>query len=402
MRRVRYQSGVAVLLALVCCQAQVIVSCLSTASRYTARQILEGNIMKKLKLKKSWQFVSLLLLVTASGTALADSYQMRIVIPGLRATPAAPAAGSCAAGEVVVSYTGAAQAVAVPSGCTTAFVDMWGAGGGSGNTGTTGSGSYSGSYSSGGNGGGGGYVGFSLSGLPAGQTFSVRVGAGGLAPDSVTFNQGGYYGYAWAGAGGGRSDISLNGTLIAVAGAGGGGGGGDDNLAKGALGGNGGAGGTLAGNAAGNGGAGLGGQAGGASGANGGAGVNPGGSLVGGGCTSSSPNPIFPNGGTFCGWSAGNLSSASSAGAGGDGYVGGGSGYSSWPSTTEGGGGGGSSYVNTGFGGIASVVLLGGSGITPGNASSANRGNAGLGGTNPLTAIGQSGQAGRVVVTFAP
>jgi uncharacterized membrane protein YgcG len=140
--------------------------------------------MKTFKYKKSWYLVSVLLLAVTSGTAFADVYKMQISIPGLRAAPAAPAAGNCTAGAVILVYTGAVQTVPVPAGCTTALVDMWGSGGGSSNTGYSGSGSESGDYSIGGNGGGGGYVGFSLSGLPAGQAFSVRVGAGGLAPEA--------------------------------------------------------------------------------------------------------------------------------------------------------------------------------------------------------------------------
>jgi len=351
------------------------------------------------------------LLAFSASHALASSYSMRVPVKGLVTTtaqqpaptptpepekPEEPAPASCDSTPRVFTYTGASVPVFVPEACTTATVQMWGAGGAAGNKAYAGG--HSQAYAIGGQGGGGGYVGFTLTGLLAEQMMLIQVGQGGLAPTYVDAPN--YPGYAGGGTGGGRSQLMVNGTLIAVAGAGGGGGGGGDAVSQGALGGDGGAGGTAAGNAAGNGKPGVN-RTGGISGANGGSGGYSGASYVGGSECLSTPHPIFPNGGTYCNSIAGNIASSNLPGMGGDGFFGGGSGERGYsPYATQGGGGGGSSYVLNAAQ-VTSAQVQGGAGTTPGNAADAARGGAGEGGAKPTSVIGNNGAPGRVVIVFS-
>lgn len=209
----------------------------------------------------------------------------------------------------------------MPSGVTSIFVKMWGAGGGSGRAG---------GWSYGADGGGGGHTRGLISVTP-GQVLTVKVGLGGL-----TASYGSVYGAGNGGGAGANADITYAGTGAGGTGifsgstplliAGGGGGGGSSRAWTGLLGG---AGGGLAGQS----------------------GESPYDSktgYAGTGGTQSAGGSAPSSGGTTVGSAyQGGASSVNSYGGGGGGgyYGGGGGGYSE--SNTMAGGGGGSGYVSS-------------------------------------------------------
>lgn len=264
------------------------------------------------------------------------------------------------------TYTGADQIIPVPAGYTKAFIQCWGAGGGTlGHTNK-----YVINTASS---GGGGYTcaTFDVYGY---SSMKIIVGQGGVSRNmgyvSGPIYGGGGHGGTYGGSGGGRSAVQLlvNGTYEEIITAGGGGGAGGccienttldtlgDNPYIDSLIGSGGPGGDTNGGNAWNYNANL------NEGGLGGSTIN---SIGGAGATVVNNNPSFPpinglNGSQFQGGSSVDYTSGGSmygsSGGGGGGYYGGGSGGSYTTSTTingvaqptyiYGGGGGGSSYVN--------------------------------------------------------
>lgn len=290
-------------------------------------------------------------------------------------------ASSCSAPANTFS-PGGSYSVVVPSGCTAATVQLWGAGGG-GSDGSSGSG--------GSPGGGGGYITGNIA-LTPGNTLYVYVGGGGVASSSTSGGAGGTNGGGTGGVGysqlsgsggGGCSAIStsggtwssssLNANILIVA-AGGGGGASTDN------GGSGGAGGgtfgstgvsALVGGAGGGSGAS---QSSGGSGGSAGAGAGSGGGGVGTAYQGGTGGTGTVNG--------------EGGGGGGCGFYGGGGGGGSYDDVGAAGGGG-SSWSNAV---VTSVTDTGGSTTNAGNPS----GTIGEGGA----AGGSSGYDGEVIITY--
>lgn len=131
--------------------------------------------------------------------------------------------------KTAYGYTGYDQTYTVPTGVTSITVKIWGAGGGAAQ--------YNSTYPTS-SGGAGGFVSGTITVQPS-QILTLIVGQGGMSGTtfasnipSTSYNYGGgSYPYtvsqssSYGGAGGGRSEIQLNGQIIATAGGGGGGGG---------------------------------------------------------------------------------------------------------------------------------------------------------------------------------
>ncbi|MBV2169342.1 MAG: hypothetical protein KUL82_11615 [Bdellovibrio sp.] len=252
---------------------------------------------------------------------------------------------ACTPGSKTFTFTGADQLFAVPTGCSSITVKMWGAGGG---------GVYAEGYVNT-QGGGGGYTTGKLSVTP-GESLTVIVGQGGQfnANGNSPATYGGGGATCYAGQGGGRSAIRRSGTELLTAGGGGGGG----------LFGNGGAGGGLSG------------QQGASSYYAGGGGSQ----TAGGAAGTYIYGPTQGKAGSqFIGGDGSKVNGACSA-SGGGGYFGGGSSaIVEEPWAYEfGAGGGGSGYL----GSATSTSTSAGSGSTPGNAGDTDRAGAGQGGTN--------------------
>lgn len=279
-------------------------------------------------------------------------------------------AGGCSAGSTTYTQTGLEFEYAVPDGCTTLTVKMWGAGGGYG-------------LSSGGPGGGGGYATATLTVTP-GEILKVRVGgAGANASGHNTTSLGGYNGggngpaHASAylgpgGGGGGASGVYRGATPLLMAG-GGGGSGGSGGGATGAAGGAGG---------------GMTGQAGYASSgtvSGGGGGTQDAGGARG------TPGPTPATAGTYGqGGNGAQTRGYGGGGGGGGGYYGGGGGGNQGNNSNSGGGGGGGG--GSGFG-PENAILVAGTNNIPGNAEDPDRGDAGEGGTASTAATN-----GRVII----
>jgi hypothetical protein len=270
-------------------------------------------------------------------------------------------------GSQTFYYTGSTQNFTVPNGKSTLSVKIWGAGGGSNRDA--------------GAGGGGGYTGGNLS-VNSGEVLTIYVGRGGLgggdstnettsldsAATRLNGGTGGWPGggtggspgsYGAGGGGGGYSGIFRSSTPLAIAG--GGGGGGDDGGAS----------------------AGGGSTAGGPY----------GGTQTAGGSNGTTPSNASYYAGYLQG--ASGIGTGSGAGGGGGGYYGGGLGPF-W-----GGGGGGSGYVT------GSLTTTGGTTVTPGNSTDADRGvygnGAPAGGTgenSASTRLGLKGRDGIVIISW--
>ena len=131
--------------------------------------------------------------------------------------------------KTAYGYTGYDQTYTVPTGVTSITVKIWGAGGGAAQ--------YKSPYPTS-SGGAGGFVSGTITVQPS-QILTLIVGQGGMSGTTFASNipatsynyGGGSYPYAvsqssaYGGAGGGRSEIQLNGQIIATAGGGGGAGG---------------------------------------------------------------------------------------------------------------------------------------------------------------------------------
>jgi hypothetical protein len=304
--------------------------------------------------------LSLVVALVAATAAHADSYTMRVVIPGLRASPAPSTA--CPSSAYVFGYTGANQTVPVPAGCSSVTIKAWGAAGGS----------YSGI-----NGGAGGYITAQYA-VPSGTTLTVITGPGGevrTSGNNATQNYTNTYypgGEGGATSGGGLVGVENGATWLAVAGSGGGGYS------------------TY-----------LGGAGGGATGGQGSNFTAPyanGGTQTAGGQLSScaftnlcsGANGGFLTGGVANADQSGQGGQVTDAGGGGAGWYGG-AGGSYWGTTS---GGGGSSYFNSGAGYIGGGNTIAGSGTSVANPGDPDRGTAGV----PNS--GAAGNAGRVVLYF--
>lgn len=261
---------------------------------------------------------------------------------------------ACAAGTQVYSYTGVDQVIQVPSGCSTATIKAWGAGGRAG--------SYTNPV-----GGGGGFAQRVVTSLTAGSNLVVVVGQGATSL-AATYGGGGaggqwcIVGCTVGGAGGGLSGVFLgtkahvNSLVIA-------GGGGGSTGSDGGAPGNGGAGGGSAGLAGGN---------------------YSATAYTGAGGGTSSAGGAAGGGLSYWGTAGGALQGgAGLTNGGGGGYWGGGGAYYS-------GAGGGSGYAPGG-------ILIAGNGCTVANFSDSDY-VAGIG--NGGCTKNTSGQNGRVVIIW--
>jgi len=232
-----------------------------------------------------------------------------------------------AGAQTIFTYSGATTAYIVPTGVTSVFVQLWGAGGGSFEN----------------SGGGGAYVQGDLAVTPN-ETLTILVGGGGGGGTPPGSEGGGGFGGGASGSqggGGGRTAIIVAGADAVDAGAGGG-----DSYDN-----NGGAGGLSTGQAGG----GAGGGGGGTQSAGGQAGAYPGG-MDG---YEGNPGQLYQGGSDR---------SSGGAGGGGAGYYGGGGGGYSTLDNGFGGGGGGSSYTSN----LINLVGQAGNGNTPGGAAAPN------------------------------
>lgn len=254
-------------------------------------------------------------------------------------------------GAQVTTYTSGSGNWTKPTGCTSVFVQVWGAGGAGGGT-------IAGTSATHGGGGGGGYNEFSYNASDLGTTVAYAVGSGGVGTNGDGGNGGDtnfgtLYAYGGAGAKGGADTAQLSG----------GGGGGivsAGNVGGAAIGGDGG---TPMGGAGGSGADGAtsiyGGGGGGASGKNGGESINGGG---GGGGQN---------------------------GIGGRSYGGGGGGGGGNASTPKAGG----VSVLGGSGGDGKSNAAGGVGTSPGG------GGGGVGSNDSATHLGGNGANGKIIVS---
>jgi hypothetical protein len=292
--------------------------------------------------------------------------------------------------RAVFLFTAADQQLVVPSGVTSVHLALWGAGGGGG-------GEVLGGGGAGGSGGGGGYVSGDLT-VSGGDVLVVVVGEGGTA---AAYSNGGPFGAfggggpsgaanstEGGGGGGGRSAVLFGGIEVATAAGGGGGGNSNDAcLAPGS-----------------------GGAGGGATGSDGGDGFAEGQTVTGGegaqlagggggGQSVFNSQALAQPGSQLLGGAGATLDGANCRGAGGGGgggWFGGGGGGSSEGGGAAcvcagGGGGGGSSLTS----GLLAPVVLAGSGSTPANAFSPDRGGAAEGGV-----FTTDGASGLVIVTW--
>jgi len=299
----------------------------------------------------------------------------------------------------VYPYTGSVQTVTVPTGYNTAFIECWGAGGG-----TQGKGQNTGNYNSG-YGGGGGYTSATLS-IPGVTSLNLIVGQAGQtatsgASLSATFGGGGGQtnGDAnWpAASGGGRSAVQLLGNDIITAGGGGAGGSTSTTTSSYYIPGNygGGGGGTTGGDAY-------------SYVAEGGKGGTSSAGGVGG--TAGSGGITGAQGSQYQG---GNSGGPARGPGGGGGYYGGGSGGCFANGFYYfGGGGGGSSFVSSArvLGGTTPVYMQSSNGIVanaaglPSGYSQSTVGNGGPitygSSASPVSALGSTGQNGLIVITY--
>jgi hypothetical protein len=307
-----------------------------------------------------------------------------VVDQGASGSATAPNAVARTERSAVFGYSSATQTWTVPPGVTQFDVYLWGAGGASGGS--------TGAFSAGGDGGGGAGVTARFAANP-GDVFAINTGES-LGMTSSNYGAfsvgggasgGGRNAQRYGGRGGGRTTLTKDSQLYAVAG---GGGGGNSVYEAGEIKQTGGPGGGLTG---------LPGS---------GSGTPPtGGTQVGGGVVGSmSPggggNPPEAGasgvGGRGRGWN--NIDVGYGApGGGGGGFFGGGGGEGGARYTNAQSGAGGSSYVNPA---ALSSFLYAGSGRIGGNASSPWRSNAGDGGLGTTSADGQGGNHGRVVIVY--